>query len=150
MDYLVHSILSLKEWRLRWDLRIGGVSFGSSLLLLSQVCWFRSLIFNKPAIQQTCMEVRSVPYQEHFRNETKGPLERTNVKHGLIIYKSINSNVVLCQPYKLTQTDWVQISADILSFLIWIQMFGTSVTQILVGWKYGYIRYYIATASLYY
>ena len=31
------------------------------------------------------MEVRSVPYQEPFRNETKGPLERTNVKHGLIM-----------------------------------------------------------------
>ena len=84
------------------------------------------------------MEVKSVPYQEPFRNEAKGPLERTNMKHGLIIYKSINSNVVLCQPYKLTQTDWVQISADILSFLIWIQMFGTSVTQILVGWNIIY------------
>ena len=31
------------------------------------------------------MEVRSVPYQEPFRNETKGPLERTNVKHGLFM-----------------------------------------------------------------
>ena len=31
------------------------------------------------------MEVRSVPYQEPFRNETKGSLERTNVKHGLIM-----------------------------------------------------------------
>ena len=34
------------------------------------------------------MEVRSVPYQEPFRNETKGPLERTNVKHGLIMIRS--------------------------------------------------------------
>ena len=34
------------------------------------------------------MEVRSVLYQEPFRNETKGPLERTNVKHGLIMIRS--------------------------------------------------------------
>ena len=54
----------------------------SLLLLLSQICWFHRLIFNKHVIQQTCMEVRSVPFQEPFQNETKGPLERTNVKHG--------------------------------------------------------------------
>ena len=79
------------------------------------------------------MEVRSVPYQEPFRNETKGPLERTNVKHGLIIFYVF---VLSCVCYVLCTSVYMWSPAG-KGLTSWLSFVVSSVSLSLSHWYPG-------------